>query len=307
MRKKGKLQDKILIYPMRFLIILLLLFQSASAQTGSAGKTGAAGNSLLWEVSGNGLTSPSYLFGTFHLLCKEDVQFSKALKDALERSALVYMELDMDDPSVMLGGLTLMNMKNGRKLKDLFKEDEYKRIEAYFRDSLKTPLTMFQGMKPMMLLSLIYPRLMSCNTMSGVEMQLMNLAQHGKKEIRGLETMAFQASMLDSIPYEMQAAELLKTVDSPLQSKRLLDSMIQAYKNQDMVALERMMNDDSYGLDGDQDLLLGKRNSNWVAQLKVIMHKQPVFVAVGTGHLPGPEGVIALLKKEGYTVKPVEN
>ena len=48
------------------------------------------------------------------------------------------------------------------------------------------------------------------------------------------------------------------------------------------------------------------RNKNWVQQLKTIMPEKSVFVVVGSGHLPGNDGVIDLLKREGYTVEPMK-
>lgn len=295
-----------LIRPL-YLAILLLIKGPAEAQAPVQFKTNPDNNTVLWEVSGKGLATPSYLLGTFHLLCKEDVHFSDALKQAVMNASAVYMELDMDDITTILGGLNMMQMKNGKKLKDLFTAEEYKRVESFFKDSLKTSLGFYQGTKPMMLTSLIYPKLMECKTVSGVEQQLAKLAKENKKELLGLETLAFQASVFDSIPYEAQAVELLKTIDSLQRSKRFFDSMVSAYKNQDMAAMERMMNDKDYGMEDKQDMMLDNRNRNWVGQLKTIMHKDPVFVAVGAGHLPGQAGLIALLRKEGFVVRPLEN
>ncbi len=290
-----------------WLALLLMCVHSLQAQHPNSLKSNADDNTLLWEVSGNGLPTASYLFGTFHLLCKDDIRFSDALKRSVSNASVLYMELDMDDPAMLLGGLSMMSMKNGKKLKDLFTEEEYKRVELFFKDSLKSSLGFFQGMKPMMLTSLVYPKLMPCETVTSVEDQLVKLAKESKKEVRGLETLAFQSSVFDSIPYKEQADELLKTIDSLAKSKLLFDSMARAYKNQDMTALEHILTDDDFGMDENQDILLDKRNKNWVDQLKTIMHKEPVFVAVGAGHLPGKNGVIALLRKEGYTVRPVEN
>ncbi len=294
---------------MRFLFFsfILLITGTLQAQEGSPVKINANDNSLLWEVSGHGLSKPSYLFGTFHLLCRNDIVFSGTLKTIVGNASLLYMELDMDDPMLMLGGLSLMNMKDGKKLKDLLTEAEYKRVDAYFRDSLKSSLEFLGSMKPKVLTSLIYPKLMACTPVTGVEDQLVKLAKEYKKEIRGLETMAFQSSVFDSIPYAEQAKELLKTIDSLPKSKLLFDSMVLAYKSQNMQLIERMLTDDEYGMESNQDILLYKRNKNWVEQLKVIMKTDAVFVAVGAGHLPGKDGLIGLLRKEGYTVRPVEN
>ena len=69
-------------------------------------------NTLLWEISGKDLKKPSYLFGTFHILCKDDIQFSENLQTALKASQQVYFEMDLDDPKNTLGGMFFMNMKN---------------------------------------------------------------------------------------------------------------------------------------------------------------------------------------------------
>ena len=56
---------------------------------------------------------------------------------------------------------------------------------------------------------------------------------------------------------------------------------------------------------GDSDFLLKDRNEKWVQVIPELMRKQSQFIAVGALHLPGPDGVISLLQKQGYTVKPV--
>lgn len=289
------------------LTALVIWFNTSVAQQPAILKTNSDDNTLLWEVSGNGITSPSFLFGTFHLLCKDEIRFSPALLQAVTQVTEVYMELDMDDPATMLGGLALMSMKNGKQLKDLLAEDEYNRVEAYFKDSLKSALSFFQGMKPMVLTSLIYPKLLPCGGVTSVEEQLVKLAKQNNKKVNGLETLAFQASVFDSIPYKDQADELLKTIDSISKSKIIFDSMVRVYMEQDMTAIEKILTADEFGMAGNQEVLLDSRNRNWVSQLKAIMRKEPVFVAVGAGHLPGNNGLIILLRKEGYTLRPLEN
>jgi uncharacterized protein len=265
------------------------------------------GNTLLWEVSGNKLKKPSYIFGTFHLMCKDDIKFSNALKQAVQYSDLVYMELDMDDPATMLGAIALMNMKDGKKLKDLYTAAEYTRVERFFKDSLKMGLMLFERMKPSMTGALLYPKMMPCKTTSGVEEQLMQLAKQDKKEIKGLETMAFQASVFDSIPYDKQAQELLKTIDSLQQYKKYFDTMLTVYKSQRINDIEKLFADEKFGMTENPDVLLYNRNRNWVKQLKSIMQKQSIFAGVGAGHLVGKQGLIELLRKEGYTVRAVAN
>lgn len=287
---------------------LLIFFYSCHAQTApSKLLINKDDNSLLWQVSGKGLKQPSYLFGTFHLMCKNDIHFSNQLITAINRADKVYMEMDMDDPATILGGMMLMTMKDGKTLQQLYSDADYKKIRQYFTDSLKTPLSFIARMKPFFLEALLYPKMMPCKLISGVEQELMKVAKTQKKEIKGLETMEFQAAVFDSIPYEEQAKELLQSIDSMTSNKKVFDTMMRVYKNQQINEIENLFSKSESGMENHQDLLLNNRNKNWVVQLKSIMKTNPVFVAVGAGHLVGKQGLIALLRKEGYIVQPLKN
>ncbi|MDQ6842905.1 MAG: TraB/GumN family protein, partial [Bacteroidota bacterium] len=280
---------------------------SCKAQPEKVFKKQKNSKTLLWEVSGNGLARPSFLFGTFHLLCRDDIHFSDQLLQAIQSSNEIYMELDMDDPSTLLSGMLYMNMKNGKKLQDLYSADEYNRIQKYFADTLHTPMMLFQKAKPYFLVALLYPRMMNCSSPAGVEEELLKVAKENKKEIKGLETMQFQASVFDSIPYDWQAKELLKNIDSFAVYKKEFADLVDLYKNQNLDSMQNMLVNSEFGSDKYDDLLLKNRNKNWVGQLKNIMKNESVFVAVGAGHLTGDDGLIALLKKMGYKVEPLVN
>ena len=289
------------------IVTLLTVFYSCKAQPKqTALLVNKDDNSLLWQVSGNGLQQPSYLFGTFHLMCKDDIHFSDQLKVAVSRVDKVYMEMDMDDPATMLRGLFLMNMKD-KTLPELYTATDYKRVSAFFKDSLGISLISLQKIKPFFLEAMMYPKMMPCKTISGVEEELMKIAKLQKKEIKGFETMEFQAGIFDSIPYEEQAKELLTSIDSLASNKKDFDTMMNVYKSQRVGEIENLFSKSESGMEAHQDILLDNRNKNWVAQLEIIMKTANVFVAVGAGHLVGNQGLIALLRKEGYTVKPLLN
>jgi uncharacterized protein len=293
-------------YPL--LLLPVLFFQYCRSQPVDKLTSNDNGNTLLWEISGNQLSKPSYLFGTFHLMCKEDIKLSGNLKQAIKNSGEVYFEMDLDDPSNMLGGLFFMNMNDGKKLKDLYTPEEYSRIEHFFKDSLKTGMMMVEKMKPNFLEAFLYPKMMPCKTMSGIEQEVLVVAKNDKKEIKGFETIAFQASVFDSIPYEEQAKALLEMIDSIHSYTAYFDTMLHVYKSQQLDEMEKMFSDTAFGMKGeDQDILLDRRNRNWVQQLKKILPETNVFLAVGAGHLVGKNGLIALLKKEGYTLRPLLN
>ena len=291
------------VYP----LLSLLGFGSCRAQSAVSLPFAKDNNTLLWEISGNGLKQPSYIFGTFHMMCKEDIVFSETLRKAVASSNEGYFEMDLDDPVNTFGAILYMNMKGGKSLQDLYTEEEYKRLSVYFADSVKMPLTMFKRMKPMMLEALLYPKMLACKNMSGVEQELMKLAKDEKKEVKGFEDIKFQSSVFDSIPYDKQARGLLKTIDSIGEYKKYFDTMVQVYKSQRITEIETLFTKTEFGMEDNMDILLYDRNKNWIAQLRTILPKKSIFAAVGAGHLVGDQGVLELLRKEGYTVRPLLN
>jgi uncharacterized protein YbaP (TraB family) len=287
-----------------FLIVSICI--SCRAQQSNKIQYQKSDNSLLWEISGNRLSQPSYLFGTFHLMCKEDIRFSENLKKCLTNSQSLFLELDLDDPQNTLGALALMNMKNGRSLKNLYNAEDYERLERFFLDSLQMPLMMLQQMKPVFLTSLLYPKMMNCNSVDGIEQELMILAKKQNKEIKGLETMAFQSAIFDQIPYTTQAKELLNSIDSINEYKQKFIEMQSIYTSQDLQKMELSFADEP-GFEEDKAVMLDNRNLDWIKKLEKILKEENIFIAVGAGHLVGKKGLIALLKAKGYTVKPIKN
>jgi uncharacterized protein len=289
-------------------VICVLLFFLLSQQCEAQKKLPQSknNNTLLWEISGNGSQKPSYMFGTFHIMCKEDIRFGENLQQAIKAAKEVYFEMDLDDPKNMLGGMAMMNMKN-KTLADLYTKEELEKLTTFFKDSIKMNLSFFNKMKPMLLEALLYPRMMACKTPSGVETELMVLAKKEKKEIKGFETIEFQSAVFDSIPYETQAKDLLKDIDSTEKFKVFFNKMLDIYKNQQTDKLAQMMADTTFSGGENDDALLKNRNINWVKQLKIILKTNNIFMAVGAGHLFGKDGLIVMLRKEGYQLRGIEN
>jgi uncharacterized protein len=289
-----------------YIISLALIFQSCMAQKKPKLSYSKDNNTLLWEISGKDLKQPSYMFGTFHMMCKEDIVFSENLQKALSFSKEVYFEMDLDDAANTLGGIFFMNMKN-KTLKDLYTEKEYEKLSTFFKDSIRISLNTFSKMKPMMLEAFLYPRMMPCANASGVEMELMAIAIKQKKEIKGFETIEFQSSVFDSIPYDVQAKALLKDIDSALVYREYFNKMVQVYKNQETDKLVDIIADTTFGEGLNNDMMLKNRNENWVKQLKKIAPTTNIFMGVGAAHLFGKDGLITILRREGYTVRGIKN
>src|SRR5262245_17419235 len=113
------------------LFILLCLLACATANAQKNADDIHLKNTLLWEITGPDQSTPSYLFGTMHLLCPEDAQLSDSLRYSIESTKQVYFEIDMDDMMETMSALKYLNMNDNIKLSDLLAPDEYKRVRTY--------------------------------------------------------------------------------------------------------------------------------------------------------------------------------
>lgn len=263
-------------------------------------------NSLLWEISGNGLKQPSYFFGTMHILCADDAKLSPAFTKIINGVGQIYFEIDLDDLAQTFGMLADLPMKDNKTLKDFYTDAEYAKVKNWFDKHGQMPFMMLEKFKPMLLSSMVSEDAMPCKEKDGMEMRIMQLAQAKKTEIKGLETMKFQASIFDSIPYEEQAKELLESIDSLAQQNLELTKMTKAYISQNLDSLNDMTSADS-SMGKYMDLMLFSRNRNWAKQFDTIAKEKSTLFAVGAGHLGGEKGVLNLLRKKGYTVRPLKN
>lgn len=263
------------------------------------------GNSLLWKVSGNGLEESSYLYGTFHLLCPDQLQLSEKVKKAVGKSEQLVLELDFGDPAVMQTIQQNMAYRDGTTAKDYLSEEEYQIVSNFFRDSMQLPFEQMQSIKPFFLSSMTIIHFLNCQPGS-FEQVLANEAQGKNIEVVGLETVQDQLTFVESIPFDKQKRMLVENLEDYEDSKKMFDKMVELYLNEKLYGLNSLMEEymeDDYA-DLQQNMLI-KRNKRWVPDIKEKISQKASFIAVGAGHLPGEEGLIKLLKEEGYTVEAV--
>lgn len=266
--------------------------------------------SLLWEISGKDLKEPSYLYGTIHIIGAEDFFIPAGTKEAMDACKKVVFEVDMNEMSDISSQMGLLQgafMKDNKTLKDVMSAEDYEMVKAHFK-KMGLPLFMFEKMKPMLLTVFasgdINPNDMKSGKIKSYEMEFLEMANANKQEIGGLETLEFQMSIFDKIPYEDQATMLVETIKSGDTNNDQFKEMVDMYKNQDIQAMVEMFDEEEGGLEGYDDVLVVNRNKNWIPVMSEMMTANRTFFAVGAGHLAGAEGVIRLLQKEGYAVKP---
>jgi uncharacterized protein len=268
-------------------------------------------NTLLWKISGKNLTKPSYVFGTMHMICANDIELSDSLKNAIRSADNVYLELDMDDMWQMMGAMMHMTMKGDTSLADLLTPDDYKKVKTYFSEHGGIiPFSLMEKYKPLLVESMIIEQAKPCDNMIVIEQLVMEEAKKNSVDIKGLETFDYQLGIFDKIPYKLQAQQLVKMVDEAQSGDATGDDEIkvltEAYRKQELNKMDELTKDDP-GIGDFTDILLYDRNANWSSKLQELMPGKSLVVAVGAGHLPGKKGVLNLLREAGYTVEPVKN
>ncbi|MDX1667613.1 MAG: TraB/GumN family protein, partial [Saprospiraceae bacterium] len=270
-------------------------------------------NALLWKVSGNDLEEPSYLFGTIHMIGEKDFWLSDTLKASFATTDRVAFEIDMDeltDFSALMPLIMDSFMSNDTTLADLLSQEEYDIVKNHFEQS-GLPFFMLDRIKPMFLSALgggdLFTTEGEATQLVSYEMELMNIARQQEKDIAGLETIEFQMSIIDSIPYGIQAKMLLESIQSIDSSEDQMEQLIEMYKDEDLEGLHSMVVSDEAGIGAYEEIFISRRNRNWIPAMEKMMREGSTFFAVGAGHLGGKNGVLALLEASGYQLTPLRD
>ncbi|MGA1584050.1 MAG: TraB/GumN family protein [Saprospiraceae bacterium] len=270
-------------------------------------------NGLLWSITGNGLEQPSYLYGTIHMIDSDDFFWPNGTLEAFSATERVVFEIDMDmmnDMSAQFSMLMGVMMADGTTLGELLSEEDYAFVKKEF-DELGLPMFLLERMKPMFLTIFaggdFSPEQFTGGNIKSYEMEFMAMAEEQSKETGGLESVEFQMSIFDSIPYKAQADMLVESLRSSDNGEDQLKEMVELYKKQDLNGLNDMLNSEGETLMEYDHIILEGRNRAWIPVMDEMMKEKPTFFAVGAGHLAGETGVIHLLRAEGYQLRPIKS
>ncbi len=261
-------------------------------------------NSLLWKIEGKDLETPSYLYGTIHVISQSDFFLTDATKAAFDESQEIVLELDMDDPQMGAQMMQQAGMKDGQTLDKLLAEEDYQHLDSLVQKNMGMGIAMFNNWQPILAFSLIVQEFID-GQMGSYEMSFVQMAQGAEKEITGLETVAEQIAAMGNISYEAQADYLAEQLDDLESNRELFREMVDLYKQQKITDLETYIVESSGG-DAFAEHLLKDRNEKWVDRIHNKAKEGTIFFAVGAGHLAGENGVINLMRKAGFTVTAVE-
>ena len=220
-------------------------------------------NALLWEISGNGISSPSYLYGTVHMICAEDFVIGKRLREKFKSAQKVFLEVDMDDPSMNMKMMQL-SLLRGKKLSDMFSDSDYNKLNVFFRDTIGMPLTLLNTMKPFVLFSILTLKSLPCAEPQSYELSFVKMAKEQSKEVLGLETIEDQMKIFDGMPDSVQVQMVMRYINEFDEQKKEFAKMVNAYKQENLDSIyEHIMS--SPDISGSEEVLLFNRNEKWIS------------------------------------------
>lgn len=264
---------------------------------------------VLWRVTADGtdgVRHTSYVLGTMHTAGTEVIDTLAGLAEALEHVAVVYVEVLSSDmaltPAAMACAIAPSDSTLQRLLSPAALDSVCRYVSTFGVDGART-LEALGKMKPAMLDAYLEVRRAGASTDMAMDIALQHRATAMGKEVRALETAEQQVRMLMGTPVAEQLEALMESVRAPEAAQAASDNLVAAYRCQDLEAIGRLL---ARGMrEAYAERMVYARNRTWAAVLVPEMRCRSVFVAVGAGHLVGPEGLLAMLRSAGFDVSPV--
>lgn len=264
----------------------------------------------LWKIADRDTTI--FLFGTIHALPPHFEWETPALRKVVAGADRLVLEavIDRDDPG-SAGAL----LRLGTTAKPL--PPVAARVDPKYRIKLTqmigksgVPAALLDRMKTWaaaMVLFGVTVQGLGVSGADGVEEQLKSEFREAGKPVEGLETLEQQLSFFDALGEAEQRDFLESVVDSDADDAADFGRMLGAWSHGDERGIQASFDKDMKATEALREVLIARRNARW-ADLLVERLKRPgtAFVAVGAGHLAGPQSVQAMLAKRGIRARRVE-
>lgn len=278
------------------------------------------GKGLLWKIEAKG-AAPSFLLGTMHVTDPRVLAMPAGASDAFSGAATVIVESDeiIDERKasaaiMMRPDLTMF--ADNKTINDFLEPEDRARLEAGLK-ARGIPLPLVSRMKPWMIASFVaLPACEFTRKAAGASFLDKKLAEDAISEgktLKGLETLIEQLSAMDSLPVEWHLRALIDTLALGKTIDDVLATMTDLYLEGDTGMIMPMMKavsaevapgDLGYA-DFEQRIII-ERNRTMAERAEPILKGGNAFMAVGALHLPGKDGLIELLRKQGFTVTAAE-
>ena len=282
--------------------VIIALLIALNSPSKSFAQIHEQADSLLWEVSGNGLKHNSYLTGTLHIMCEKDFGILPKVEKAIKSSGQLYLEINFNDPKEMQAMQSMVLTET--LLTETLSAEQQDKLSHALKDTMGLSIQQVNQYSMTALLSMMMVKAVECPDMKFLDMELSTLAVNEGKTVKALETVEEQAQFFAKAYSNDLILEYFQHYDS---YKEMFADMVEIFKAEDLNSLMEAMQDPRFSNDDVRHWLLKVRNENWIVKMPKIMREDSTVFAVGAAHLGGEFGVIKLLQDAGYSVKPVMN
>ena len=196
-----------------------------------------------------------------------------------------------------------LRLPEGQSLDMLLKPGTWKNLDRYARKKLGMGADVFRFQHPMSVSTALTAAFLSDEAPQSLDETLWNHARFLGKTTTGVETFDEQLQTLDAITLEQHLKSLTWLLKNYNRQKRRLKKMMNWYVAGDLQPLYQSAKKDAKGM---RKVMIYRRNKLMARRFEEISARQSLFCAVGAGHLAGEKGLLRLLKKKGFVVKPID-
>jgi len=264
-------------------------------------------SSVLWEISGNGLTQTSYLMGTLKFTGEKEYVLPQEAADRIKKSKVFAIE-DQVDHHAQHELNKALHFPKGQSIKTELSPEDYQKLVNLFQKEFnidaKTFEKSYSHIKPLAL-SIAMTRLSLKEKLKFYDIELLTLAKKNGSEAYSLEDIDREAGALNKFPMADQVKALVHTINNFDQQKGEYQKLMADYPKGN---LEEIFTYTLHPTENNPVFLeefYYKRNDEWLPKIESMMKDQPSFIAVGISHLETNRGLLELLKAKGYTLTPV--
>lgn len=281
---------------------------SSTAQAQSADYASVEADPAIWHLSD--ADSDVYIFGTFHILPPGLDWRTDELRTLIANADTLFLEADVHSPEsqaamqplVMQYGLN----PSGVTLSSLLSESANAAL-AEIAPTVGFAPAMLEPMRPWLAqiaLAVGQMQAMGLDPSAGVEMVLLGMIEGSDTRMGYFETAEQQIGFLAGMPDDAQARAFEQGLEDMAELPTMLDTLVTAWAVGDMETIDSEINASMRDEAPEAyQVMIVQRNHNWIPQIAEIMDGEgTVFIAVGAAHLPGENGVIELLREQGYQV-----
>ncbi|HYG20465.1 MAG TPA: TraB/GumN family protein, partial [Ohtaekwangia sp.] len=284
----------------RYFVALLIVFFASAASAQQNAKR--PDYKLLWKISGKGLKTASYLFGTMHVQDNRAFDFSDSVLLKISECQAFALEVHPDSITSLVLSVILMDRTHAKsKFREMLTPAEFKRLDSLMKKKAGYSLDKFKS--PAVAQYFLFDKAVRKDKRTFLDAWLYKIAREQGKIMVGLEDGRTQFEALDTDPSEQirNITEYLTLADGQL--KNPYEDFLDVYYrgNIDEIRARSLA---SFSTDRYEQLIT-IRNLGMVANIEKEIHRHSTFIAVGAAHLAGEEGIVHLLRTHGYTVTPV--